>query len=86
MGHVKFSTFKFKKTTFEPLFVVWLAQLCPVSKYNFCSFQVPHVYILYSSVILGYDHVVLLLVLLVPPRLGHLAPASDVAGGLTTPF
>jgi high-affinity K+ transport system ATPase subunit B len=35
---------------------------------------------------LGYDHVVLLLVLLVPPRLGHLAPASEVVGGHTLPF
>jgi hypothetical protein len=26
------------------------------------------------------------LVLLVPPRLGHLAPTSEVAGGLTVPF
>jgi hypothetical protein len=26
------------------------------------------------------------LVLLVPPRLGHLAPASDVVGGHTLPF
>jgi hypothetical protein len=34
----------------------------------------------------GYDHVVLLLVLLVPPRLGYLAPASEVAGGLTVLF